>query len=73
VYDKNAIIDSQAEITIQVNGKIRGTLNTAKNATQQEVEAIALEMDIVKSKLDGKKIARVIYVPSRIINFVLAD
>jgi leucyl-tRNA synthetase len=73
VYDKNAIIDSQAEITIQVNGKIRGTLNTAKNATQQEVEAIALDMEIVKSKLDGKKIARVIYVPSRIINFVLAD
>lgn len=71
VYDKTAIVDDQAEISIQINGKARGSMIIQKNASQKEVEELAGKIEAIKVKLDGKKINRIIYVPSRIINFVV--
>lgn len=73
VYDKDAIIDTQTEISIQINGKTRGSIVIKTNSSQNEVKDMVMKMDIIKTKLNGKKIINMIYVPSKNINFVVED
>lgn len=70
VFDNDAVEEDKVEISIQINGKVRGTISIEKNAHQKDIENLAYEVDGIKSRLSGKKIKKVIYVPSRIINFV---
>ncbi|PIZ45597.1 leucine--tRNA ligase [candidate division WWE3 bacterium CG_4_10_14_0_2_um_filter_41_14] len=67
VEDKKDIV-----IPIQVNGKHRDTLIISDGDVRQEtVESRAKEMGGVKKWLDGKAVSTVVYVPGRLINFVL--
>jgi leucyl-tRNA synthetase len=72
-YDNAAIEKSVAVIVVQVNGKLRGTfeLSDAK-ATQEEVERIARVDPGVQKHLEGKTVTKVIYVPGKILNFVVS-
>ena len=56
-------------IAVQVNGKLRGTIETARDADNVSVEKMALEA--VARVLEGKAPRRVIVVPGRIVNIVL--
>jgi leucyl-tRNA synthetase len=56
-------------IAVQVNGKLRGTIDIARDAEKETVEKMALEA--VARALDGKTPRRVIVVPGRIVNIVL--
>ena len=57
-------------IAVQVNGKLRGTLEIARGLDQQAVERAALALEPVARALDGKPPRRVIVVPERIVNIV---
>jgi leucyl-tRNA synthetase len=57
-------------IAVQVNGKLRGTLETAADAHEDQVKTDALALDGVLRALDGKAPKRVIVVPRRIVNIV---
>src|SRR5690606_37524792 len=59
------------EIPVQVNGKMRGRINVPADADQDTVIAIAREDDNVKRHLEGQNVRRAIYVPGRILNFVV--
>jgi leucyl-tRNA synthetase len=52
-------------------GKLRGQVQVAVEATQDEVQAAALKDDKVAPHLAGKAIKKVVFVPKRLINFVL--
>ena len=54
---------------VQVNGKTRGSLELAVDATEDEARAAASE--VVQKQLEGKDVKKFIYVPKRIINFVV--
>lgn len=60
-----------SKIIIQINGKVRGEIETETDADKVAVEAAARAR--VASKLEGKSVERVVVVPNRLVNFVVAD
>ncbi len=62
--------DNVVTYAVQICGKMRGTIEMPKDASQEEVKAKAMELDNVKRQLEGKEIRKVIVVPNRLINLV---
>jgi leucyl-tRNA synthetase len=58
-------------IAVQVNGKLRGEVRAAVAAGETEVRRLAEREDRVRAHLDGKTIKKVVFVPRRLINFVV--
>jgi leucyl-tRNA synthetase len=56
---------------VQVNGKLRGQVEAEPEAAQANIEALARELAPVQAALDGKTIAKIVFVPGRLINFVV--
>jgi len=71
IFDKNATDFDSVTIAVQVNGKLRGQIDTARDSSEDEVIALALENGKVKSYIDGKSIVKKIYIPNKIINLVV--
>ena len=71
-YEEAKTIDSEIEMAVQVNGKLRATLKIAKDTDQEEVKAKALELPNVIANTQGKQIRKIIVVPNRIVNIVVA-
>lgn len=57
-------------IAVQVNGKLRDTLEVPAETDGGELEALALASDKVKAHLDGKTVRKVVVVPGRLVNVV---
>ena len=68
-YDEAKMKEDEIEIAIQMNGKFRENIKIAADADKDT--AIALSKELLKSKLDGMTILKEIYVPGRIVNFVV--
>lgn len=64
--------DDELEIVVQVNGKLRDRITVAVNADEPTVRAAAETSEKVASALDGKQIRKVIYVPGKLVNFVVS-
>jgi len=64
------LIESEVEIVIQVNGKLRDKLTVAIDASKEDLEALALASDKVKAHTDGLTVRKVIVVPGRLVNIV---
>ena len=69
-YKEELTVDSEIQIAVQVNGKLRGTFMIAKDSSKEEMEAKALELPSVKNHTDGKTIRKIIVVPNKIVNIV---
>ena len=63
--------DTEIEIVIQVLGKKRASIFVSTTAGKDDVLKLAKENDNVKTHLDGKQIVKEIYVPGRLVNFVV--
>ncbi len=63
-------VDNTVKMAVQVNGKVRDTIEVAKDMPKDDVEALALASEKVKNFTDGKTIRKVIVVPGRIVNIV---
>ncbi|OGE83325.1 MAG: hypothetical protein A2846_04980 [Candidatus Doudnabacteria bacterium RIFCSPHIGHO2_01_FULL_49_9] len=70
-YDEDLIKEDVMSIAVQVNGKHRSTVKVVATATEDHVKEIALADPNVKKHLEGKEVRKVIYVPEKIINFVI--
>jgi len=68
--DADALVRDSIALAVQVNGKLRGTIETALNAPKELVEAMALAEPNVLKFLDGQNIRKVIVVPNKIVNIV---
>ena len=68
--DREAMVRSSLEIVIQVNGKLRGRIEVAKDAARQELEERALADNSVQRFIDGKTVRKVIVVPGKLVNIV---
>jgi leucyl-tRNA synthetase len=62
--------DEQVTIAVQVNGKLRATLDFPRDAAAREVEEAALALPQVTRLLNGKAPRRVVVVPNRIVSVV---
>jgi leucyl-tRNA synthetase len=69
-YDAEATAATLVTVVIQVNGKVRGRVDVAAGATEEEVFAAAAEDANVARYLEGKAIAKKILVPDKILNVV---
>lgn len=69
-FDKNLLRDDRVKIAVQVNGKLRGELEIAVDEPRESVENSAQKLENVAKFLEGKAVAKVIYVPRKIVNIV---
>ncbi|MEW9805886.1 leucine--tRNA ligase [Mesorhizobium sp. ZMM04-5] len=70
-FDPALTVDNEIVMPVQINGKKRGDLTIARDADQGAVEKAALELEVVRKALEGKKPRKVIVVPQRIVNVVV--
>ncbi len=59
------------KIAVQVNGKVRGTIEVAADASKEDIIAAGRQEENVARHLEGKEIRREIYVPGRLVNIVV--
>ncbi|WP_457652862.1 leucine--tRNA ligase [Rhodocaloribacter sp.] len=69
--DERYLREDTVKIAVQVNGKMRATITVPAGADKETVLAAARAHENVVRYLDGKAIRREIYVPGRIVNFVV--
>jgi leucyl-tRNA synthetase len=71
-YDPALVAADTVTIAVQVNGKLRGEVKAAAEAPEVEVRGLAEAEERVKAHLAGKTVRKVVFVPKRLINFVVA-
>jgi leucyl-tRNA synthetase len=70
-FDAELAKEDEAEIVVQVNGKLRGRIFAPFGTPKAELESQALADDKVKGFLDGKQVVKVIVVPDKLVNIVV--
>ncbi len=71
-FDPAKAAENQVKVAVQVNGKVRGTVSAPKGADREAVTALARAEANVARHLEGMDIRRIIHVPDRLLNFVVA-
>ena len=69
--DETKLVETTVELPVQVNGKLRGKIVSPVEATQDQVLAAAEATPAVKAWLEGKTIVKRIYVPGKLVSFVV--
>jgi len=70
--DADALVKESIELVVQVNGKLRGKVSVPANADKQQIETLAMQDDNVQRHIEGKAVRKVVVVPGRLINIVVA-
>lgn len=70
--DETALKQDKIELMVQVNGKLRAKISVEADAEQKDVEAQAFADENVQRFTDGKEVRKVILVPGRLLNIVVA-
>ncbi|MDY4315136.1 leucine--tRNA ligase [Pectobacterium actinidiae] len=71
VADENAMVEDSKLVVVQVNGKVRGKITVAADASEEQVRARAAQEPLVAKYLDGVTVRKVIYVPGKLLNLVV--
>lgn len=71
-YDPAMLIETEFEMPIQINGKLRDKITVNKDATREEIESAARSSPKIAEWTSGKEIKRVIVVPGKLVNIVVA-
>jgi leucyl-tRNA synthetase len=69
-FDAALLVESEIEIPVQVNGKLRDVIKVSMNATAAELEVLALANEKAKPYYEGKTIKKIIVVPKKLVNLV---
>ncbi len=70
-WDEALAKDEEITLVVQVNGKLRDRITVPASITEDEARKLVLERPRVKAYTDGKEIAKIIYVPGRLVNLVV--
>mgnify|MGYP002777001451 FL=1 len=70
-HDPALLVDEEVTIAVQVNGKLRHTLNAPRGLAREDLQAMALSADKIAAQLGGAEPRKVIVVPDRLVNIVL--
>ncbi|MBT4491951.1 MAG: leucine--tRNA ligase [Gammaproteobacteria bacterium] len=70
--DEAALEKTSVETVVQVNGKLRGKVEVALDASEDDVVSAARALDNVEKFLVEKTVRKIIYVPNKILNFVVS-
>ena len=69
--DEAALVKSEIEVMVQVNGKLRGKITVAADASKADLEAAALANEGAVKFMEGKPAKKIIVVPGRLVNIVV--
>jgi len=64
--------DDDVEVPVQINGKLRGKLQVPAGIGQDEIVARAKADAAIAAHLAGKRVVKIIYVPNKLLNLVIA-
>ena len=70
-YDEKLLVEKTIEIPVQVNGKLRGRITVPADADEDAIITAAISEPRVAAAIEGKSIAKKIYVPRRMVNLVV--
>ena len=70
-YDEAKTVDNTVEIAVQVNGKLKATINLPLNCPKDEAIALAKADEKVAAAIEGKTVIKEIAVPNKIVNIVV--
>jgi leucyl-tRNA synthetase len=70
VVDESALIQTEINLMLQINGKLRGEIRVPAEATKEQIESLALQSTPAIKALDGSIPKKVIVVPGRLVNIV---
>ena len=71
VYDEAKTIESEFEIGVQVNGKVRGTIKVSIDEDENSIKEKAMSDENVKRHIEGKEVVKVIVIKGKIVNIVV--
>ena len=72
VADSALLVDDEVTMAVQVNGKRRGEITVPKSMEKSDIEATASALPEVVNFIEGKSVKKIIVVPGRIVNIVVA-
>jgi len=70
VFDPKYVQESEIEMPVQINGKVRGRITVPAGASSSDIEQSALDDPRVKKYLEGFSVRKVIVIPLKLINIV---
>ena len=70
-YDEEKTIENNITIGVQVNGKLRGTIEITNDTSKDDMLKMAKENENVKKHLENKEIVKEIVIPNKIVNIVV--
>jgi leucyl-tRNA synthetase len=70
-FDPSLVVDDVIPYAVQVNGKLRAEIRVPVDATEADVRAAAEAEDKVKAAMEGKTLRKFVFVPKRLVNFVV--
>jgi leucyl-tRNA synthetase len=68
--DPSLLVEEEVEVVVQVDGRVRDHMRTAKGTDRDTLERSARELENVARHLEGSEVAKVVVVPDKIVNFV---
>jgi leucyl-tRNA synthetase len=71
-FDPALLVESTLEIPVQINGKLRERIVVPANSSQEQIEKAALACEKIKPFVEGKTVKKVIVVPGKLVNIVVA-
>jgi leucyl-tRNA synthetase len=71
-YDEKLLVEETIELAVQINGKLRDKITVSATATPAEIEKLSLSADKIKPLIEGKQVKKVVVVPKRLVNIVVA-
>ena len=71
--NKDAMAQDAVELMLQVNGKLRGSMQVATQASKEAIEQMAVTQEcITKFLVDGQTVRKIIVVPNKLVNVVIS-
>jgi leucyl-tRNA synthetase len=70
-FDAELAKEDEAEIVVQVNGKVRSRIFAPFGTAKAEIESRAMADEKVKAQVDGKQVVKIISVPDKLVNIVV--
>lgn len=70
-FDPSLVLDETITLGVQVNGKMRGTIEVSPDCPEENAVEIAKSLTGVGNAIDGKTVGKVIYKPGKILNLIV--
>ena len=70
-YDESKLVEKSIDIAVQVNGKVRSTININIDEDEDSIKEKALKEENVQKHIEGKEIVKIIAIKGKIVNIVV--